>query len=257
MKKADLDAFTDLLRGQRENYLREFRKAEEGLEAITEERESELEEHAQEEQTARYLSRLDDRTLYALKEIDAASQRILDGAYGKCECCHRAITLARLSALPATRLCARCAALNQHNPGARVVEAQPVATASIPADLSLLSDRELAEAINEHLKEDGRLDTAEMRVAVRRGVVFLTGILPSETEHQIVRQIVTDVLGLKEVVDHIQLEQLVWLREARLNETAPEANQSWKEPTRTEDIVESEEEDKEFAAPAKPTPEEE
>jgi hypothetical protein len=47
-------------------------QAEEGLEAIAEERESELEEHAQEEQSARFLTRLDDTILFAVKEIDAA-----------------------------------------------------------------------------------------------------------------------------------------------------------------------------------------
>jgi RNA polymerase-binding transcription factor DksA len=79
------------------------------LEACAEERESELEECAQEEQTALYLSRLDDRALRAVQEIDAALQRILDGAYGNCESCHTPIDEARLSALPATRICSKCA----------------------------------------------------------------------------------------------------------------------------------------------------
>jgi RNA polymerase-binding transcription factor DksA len=255
MKQLTLTEFADLLRRQREHYLREFRKAEEGLESIDAEREIELEEHAQEEQMARYLSRLDDHTLHEVKEIDSALQRIIDGAYGKCESCHRAIAQARLRALPATRLCARCAARNERKPGTAPVETETSAAASIPADLSLLSDRELAEAINEHMKEDGRLDTAELRIAVRRGVVFLTGILPSETEHQILRQIVTDVVGLKEVVDHIQLETLLWEREGRTKEPAPEVTQPGQEAPGTEDIVESAEEGEEYVAPAKPTAE--
>jgi RNA polymerase-binding transcription factor DksA len=255
MKQLTLTKFADLLRRQREHYLREFRKAEEGLESIDAEREIELEEHAQEEQMARYLSRLDDHTLYEVKEIDSALQRIIDGAYGKCESCHRAIAQARLRALPATRLCAKCAARNERKSGAAPVESETPAAASIPADLSLLSDRELAEAINEHLKEDGRLDTAELRVVVRRGVVFLTGILPSETEHQVLRHIVTDVVGLKEVVDHIQLETLLWERQGRTKEPAPEVTQPGQEAPGTEDIVESTEEGEEYVAPAKPTAE--
>jgi DnaK suppressor protein len=110
MKKQTLDALRVLLRRQREDYLREFRKAEDGLEACAAERESEPEEHAQEEQIVRYLSRLDDRTFHAVQEIDAALQRILDGVYGNCESCHREIDEARLNALPATRRCAQCAA---------------------------------------------------------------------------------------------------------------------------------------------------
>ena len=110
MKKQTLDLLSAVLQRQREHYLREFRRAEEGLEACAEERESEFEECAQEEQTARYLSRLDDRTFRAVQEIDAALQRILDNAYGNCESCHTGIDEARLSALPATRVCAKCAA---------------------------------------------------------------------------------------------------------------------------------------------------
>jgi hypothetical protein len=86
-------------------------------------------------------------------------------------------------------------------------------------------------------------------------VVFLTGILPSETEHQILRQIVTDVVGLKEVVDHIQLETLLWEREGRTKEPAPEVTQPGQEAPGTEDIVESAEEGEEYVAPAKPTAE--
>jgi RNA polymerase-binding transcription factor DksA len=35
---------------------------------------------------------------------------MLDGAYGSCETCHTKIDEARLIALPATRLCGKCAA---------------------------------------------------------------------------------------------------------------------------------------------------
>ena len=122
---------------------------------------------------------------------------------------------------------------------------------------SLLDDVELAEAIREHLKEDGRIDSEELRILCRNGVVHLSGALPSEPEHQILLQIVTDILGLKEVVDRIQLEELVWERESRTKESPPEVLLPGQEPPGTEDIVESGEEGKEFTAPAKPTPEEE
>ena len=79
MNKEQLESVAQLLRQQRNHFLQEFRRAEQGLDAIAEERESELEEHAQEEQTARLLTRLDDQTLRAIKEIDAALQKILDG----------------------------------------------------------------------------------------------------------------------------------------------------------------------------------
>ena len=85
MDRKLLDSFAELLHKQRKEYLDQFRRAEEDLESIAAERESELEEHAQEEQSARLLTRMDDRTPHAVQEIDAALQRLLKGTYGSCE----------------------------------------------------------------------------------------------------------------------------------------------------------------------------
>jgi RNA polymerase-binding protein DksA len=252
-----LEMFGEQLREQRRRYLDEFRRAEADLEAINEDRESELEEHAQEEQSARLLKRMDDRTLQAVREIDAALQRILEANYGVCEACGHAIAIARLRVLPATPYCTDCEARNEKQTAPPQVEAESPATAPVPEDLSLLDNAELAAAIREHLKEDGRVDAAELRIVCRGGAVHLSGVLPSESEHQILLQIVTDVLGLKEVVDRIQLEELVWERESRTKEIPPEVLPPGQETPETEDIVESSEEGKEFTAPAKPTPEEE
>jgi RNA polymerase-binding transcription factor DksA len=256
MDQQVFDSFAQLLRQQRGRYLKEFRNAETGLDVIAEERESELEEHAQEEQTARLLSRLDDQTLHAVKEIDAALQRILDGTYGKCESCHKPVSLGRLQILPATRFCRACSARNQARPGV-VVSPETPSKAPVPTDLNLLSDRELVEAIREHLKEDGRIDMEELHIACRKGVVYLSGTLPSEAEHQILLQTLTDVMGFEEIVDHLETEALLWQTEKRTREVGPEITPRWQEPPASEDIVESAEEDKDFIAPAKPTPSEE
>jgi len=257
MKKEVLDSLQRLLREQRDHFLQEFRRAEEGLDVIAEERESELEEHAQEEQTARLLTRLDDRTLHAVKEIDAALQKILDSTYGKCEACHKWISTVRLRSLPATRFCRRCAARSESPPIMAGSAAETFPEGPIPADLSLLSDQELTEAIREHLKEDGRIDLEELHVVCRKGVIYLSGVIPGEAEHQILLQTLTDVMGLKEIVDHLEIEELLWQTEKRTKEVGPEIMPRWQEPPSTEDIVESAEENKEFVAPAKPTPGEE
>ena len=257
MDRNFLDTFAEQLRAQRRQYLDEFRRAEADLESIAEEREIELEEHAQEEQSARLLKNMDDRTLHAVREIDAALQRILKANYGTCEACGGAVAIARLRALPATRYCTDCEARNEKQAVPPAEKIETPSMAALPEDLSLLDDAELAEAIREHLKEDGRIDTEELRILCRNGVVHLSGALPSEPEHQILLQIVTDILGLKEVVDRIQLEELVWERESRTKELPPEVLPPGQEAPGTEDIVESSEEGKEFIAPAKPTPEEE
>jgi len=256
MDKELFDSLAQLLREQRRHFLKEFRSAEKGLDVIAEERESELEEHAQEEQTARLLTRLDDQTLHAVQEIDAALQKILDGSYGKCEACHKPISLARLRSLPATRFCRGCAARSEGQRVAAGAAPEAPAAAPLAADLSLLSDREVIEAIQEHLKEDGRIDMEELHVVCRKGVVYLSGTLPSEAEHQILLQTLTDVMGFKEIVDHLEVEELLWQTEKRTREVGPELTPRWQEPPASEDIVESDEEGKEFVAPAKPTPEE-
>jgi RNA polymerase-binding transcription factor DksA len=211
---------------------------------MAEERESELEEHAQEEQSARLLTRMDDRTLHAVQEIDAALQRLLKGTYGTCETCGGTIPIARLRTLPATRYCKGCEAKHEKEPPAPPEEAETPSIAPVPEDLSLLDDSELAGVIREHLKEDGRIDTEELRIVCRKGIVHLSGVLPSEAEHLIVLQIVTDVLGLREVVDRIQIEELLWERESRTKEKSPGYLPPGQEPAGTEDVVESNEEGK-------------
>lgn len=255
MDKNIVESLAELLRNKRNQFLREFRRAEAGLEAIAEERESELEEHAQEEQSARFLTRLDDRTLLAVKEIDAALERMIRGTYGVCENCHRAIPVGRLRSLPATRFCTKCAAQNEAQP-VTAHEAKPVAAAPIPADLVLLDDRELAESVREHLRDDGRIDMQELHVECRNNVLYLSGKLPSETEHQILLHTLTDVLGIKEINDRLDIEELLWETDRRAREQAPEELKRWEDSPGTEDIVESNEEGTEFIAPGKPTPDE-
>jgi hypothetical protein len=123
--------------------------------------------------------------------------------------------------------------------------------------LALLTDRELIEAIQEHVKEDGRIDTEELHVVCRKGIVYLSGVLPSEAQHQILVQTLTDVMGFKEIVDHIEVEELLWENDKRTKEPAPETTTRWEESPTTEDVVESTEDGREFVAPAKPTPGEE
>ena len=108
MDKKTVESFGQLLRNQRKGFLEKFRRAEEDLGFIAEDRESELEERAQEERSARLLASLDDRTVRAVREIDAALQRLVDGKYGICETCGKRIRDARLRALPATRFCKNC-----------------------------------------------------------------------------------------------------------------------------------------------------
>ncbi|MBI2090260.1 MAG: TraR/DksA C4-type zinc finger protein [Deltaproteobacteria bacterium] len=255
MDKTLLEELARALQKQRKVCLHEFKEAETGLRLIAEDRESELEESAQSHRTARFLSRRDDRTIREVEEIDAALERIEAGNYGKCQGCAQSIPIARLRFLPATRYCVECA--GKREKGAPATRAEISHTVELPGDLGLLSDGELETQIHENVKADGRVDTEELRIVCRQGVVYLYGAVPSEKEHQILVEILTDVLGLKEVVDRIGLDEILWQREERSKREETAKTLPWEEPVGTEDIVETAEEGKEFSPPDRPIPEEE
>jgi RNA polymerase-binding protein DksA len=249
--------FIDALQRRRAHLVGEVADTAAELHSIQEERESELEELAQEDRAARALAHLEDRAKHEIAEIDMALRRLTEGTYGRCEGCGEPIAAERLRAVPATRLCLACARAHETaRPGAPPEEGvrHP---ALVPPDLRLLSDRELAAYVREQVRQDGRVDLEELRLVCRHGVVHLEGALPSEAEHSMLLQLLTDVLGLAEIVDHLQVQELLWEREERAK-TAPAAEPfPRREPYGTEDIVESVEEGIEYVPPVSPTPEEE
>jgi RNA polymerase-binding transcription factor DksA len=103
------DELATLLRRQRRALFDTVAAAERDLEFIAEDRESELEEHAQDERAARLAARLDDRGKLEIEAIDAALWRLAEGRYGECVRCNALIPLERLRVVPATLHCVACA----------------------------------------------------------------------------------------------------------------------------------------------------
>lgn len=257
MTPATVKALTNQLLRQRAILVGEVADAESDLRFIAEDREADFEEHAQEERAARLLADRDEQGKRQIEAIDAALRRIADGTYGTCESCTAPISPDRLHALPATRWCVDCAhAQEQLRP---VIAGEETSSHSepIPSDQGLLSEREREEEIRERVRTDGRIDLEELRIVYRHGVVHLDGALPSETEHSILRHVLTDECGVEELVDHIQVQAGVWEREDR-TKVAPLARQTPGEgPYGTEDIVESLEEGLDYTPPVSPTADEE
>jgi RNA polymerase-binding protein DksA len=257
MNNKELDQFADELQRQRALLVGEVIDTEKELRSIQEEREIEMEELAQEDRAARALAHLDDRAKHEIAEIDAALRRIAEGTYGTCEGCDGLIAEERLRAVPATRFCINCA--REHEAAQAVIPHEEVVhhPGRVPPDLSTFSDQELEQYVREQVREDGRIDTDEVRIVCRHGVVHVEGALPSEVEHSILLQLLTDVLGLEEIVDHVQVQEVLWEREER-TKTAPATEpRPEREPYGTEDIVESLEEGVDYVPPVNPTPEEE
>jgi RNA polymerase-binding protein DksA len=246
------------LRRQRAALLKEFFDAEADLRFIGEDREAELEERAQEERAARVLSRLDDRSLREIAEIHAALQRLIDGTYGQCLDCGRAIPLPRLRALPTAAFCVDCAREEEATPAAARAPTEARHPGRLAADLDPLLDREVEEALWELVGEDRRIDMQELRLVCRHGVVHLDGAVPSEAEHRMLVGLVTDVAGCEDVVDRLQVNELLWERADRSRPAPPEHTRPARfEPVGTEDVVESTEEGLDYLAPDRPPPEEE
>jgi RNA polymerase-binding protein DksA len=257
MNEKELEVFTEALQSQRALLVGEVVDSETELRSIQEDREIELEELAQEDQAARSLARLDDRAKHEIMEIDAALLRVAEGTYGTCEECGGPIAAERLHALPATRFCIDCA--REQGTARPVVPPEEAARhpGRVPPELSLFSDRELEEYLREQVQADGRVDMDELRLVYRHGVAYLEGTLPSEGEHSILLQLLTDVTGLEEIVDHLQVKELLWEREDRPEVEQAEKRLPGAEPSDTEDIVESLEEGIDYVPPVSPTPEEE
>jgi DnaK suppressor protein len=237
--------------------VKQFFDAEAHLRSIAEEREAEIEERAQEERAARVLASIDDRSLREIADIDAALQRLIDGTYGQCAACDQAIPLVRLRAMPTAAFCVECARRKEARP-LEPAPREPQHPGRLPADLDHLLDREVEEVLRELVRQDRRVDTEELRIVCRHGVVHLEGAVPSEAEHQIVVKLVTDVAGCEEVVDHLRVNELLWERAGRSRPTPRERTGPARfEPIGTEDVVESAEEGIDWVAPDRPPPEEE
>jgi RNA polymerase-binding protein DksA len=248
---------TQALRRQRATLLEQFAHGEASLRSIGEDRAPELEERAQEERAARVLVGLDDRRLHEIADIHAALQRIIDGTYGRCLGCERPIPLTRLHALPTVAFCLACAREEESSPS-EAPATEPAHPGKLPADLDLLLDREVEEALRQLVREDRRLDLDELRLVCRHGVVHLDGAVPSEVEHQMLRKLVTDVAGCEEVVDHVRVNELLWERAERSRTAPPSRTRPARfEPVGTEDVVESTEEGLDWMAPDRPPPDEE
>ena len=66
----------------------------------------------------------------------------------------------------------------------------------------------------------------------------------------------TTLFAVKEIVDHLDIEELLWQNDRRARELRPEETTRWKDSPGSDDIFETNEEGTEFIAPVKPPPEE-
>ncbi|MCF8062283.1 MAG: TraR/DksA C4-type zinc finger protein [Deltaproteobacteria bacterium] len=180
--------------------------------------EVEPEEAGQKEWTAQGIDQLDTQVEKEIENIDLALGEMETAGYGWCDSCGRKIPFRRLKAIPWTHLCPRCARTTAGPTAAEGTEAGIGGEMTSPSDLSSLypdaSDEELKEEILARLKEEERLDTQELEISVRSGVVILEGAVPSVTEHRMLTDLLEE-MGVGRVEDHLTENPLLWERPDR------------------------------------------
>jgi RNA polymerase-binding transcription factor DksA len=203
---------------QRSAILQRRSANEASSEQLESNREIELQERAQEERIVAVLDNLEDRDQERLREIDSALERLAAGDL-TCENCGRSIEEERLRVNPTLRFCAECAS-RLENPKTSETPDETPDSAPLPPDLDILDEDELRDRLFELIREDGQVDTDELQISTRNGVVFLEGAVPSETEHEMLLNILTDVAGVREIKDNPEVQRLAWEREDRSKEEA-------------------------------------
>src|SRR5919106_4454494 len=173
MKKDLLREFADQLQKQRRTLIKEAAENDQALRSISETREAELEEEAQQERDSRVLERLDEQQERRLRDIDDALARIEAGTYGHCANCRKPIGEERLRSTPTATLCRECSERLETHLGETEQGDEPPATGHLPPDLEQLDDEELAQHLTELVREDGQVDMNELQIAARSGVVYL------------------------------------------------------------------------------------
>jgi DnaK suppressor protein len=150
-----------------------------------------------------------------MDQIDIAINKILVGEYGICENCGDEIPLRRLKALPWTRLCIDCARDLERSLHVPEPAEEPPQITELPDEYQGLSNNQILSIVREQIGKDGRIDTEELNISIRDGALYLEGTVAGEPEHQILLQIVMDVLGFTTVVDHLEVNELPFERADR------------------------------------------
>jgi DnaK suppressor protein len=259
MKKNLLRQLSDQLQKQRRALIKEAAENDRALRSISETREAELEEEAQQERDSRVLEQLDKQQERRLRDIDDALARIEAGIYGYCVNCRKPIGEERLRSTPTTTVCRECSERAEMQLGEPQQGEEGPEAGRLPPDLEHLDDEELAEHLSELVREDGQVEMNELQIRAHSGVVYLDGAVPSEPERNVLLNILTDVAGIQEIVDNLDVQRLAWERNSRSRNEPALDREPGKIPDQepyggTEDINLTKEEGVTYEPPENPPP---
>ena len=260
MNKNFVRSIAERLQRERRELIDELSQRQKRAKRLPGDIQPEYREQAQTEIAGGITGAIEERQQDRLGNIDDALVRIEGGNYGQCQSCGRVIDEERLEANPTTTFCGDCASREETDAAGQAEESAQEDTpesGTLPPDLALMDDEELQEHLRELVAEDGQVDMHELEIVARNGVVYLEGSVPSEPEHAILLNILTDIAGVQEVVDHLEVQRLAWEREDRWKDEDTQDVQPGTIPNQepyggTEETVLAEEEGVTYEPPENP-----
>ncbi len=206
MSKEDILFLRNMLIERRSSILEIVRRLAAAWQEL-EEPAIEVEEEAQKASIAKPYDKLDENGKIEIEQIDLALIKMSLGDYGVCESCGDDIAPRRLHVIPWARLCVECARdyEKQHRSLPHMYET--VGSGKVPDEYQGLPNEQIVHLIYERLQTDERIDTEELRIFFRKGVVFLEGTIESEAEHDLIVQTLTDSMGFSSIVDRIEINE--------------------------------------------------
>ncbi len=178
-----------------------------------EERAIEIEEEAQKASITKPYDQLDFNGKIEIEQIDLALTKMSVGEYGICESCGDDISPRRLNVLPWARLCVDCARDYEklHRTLPRTIESE--VEAKIPDEYQGLTNDQIVHLIHERLQADERIDADELKLALRKGILYIDGSVSGEIDRENIVQVLTEVLGFSAIVDRMETGELILDRE--------------------------------------------
>lgn len=171
--------------------------------------EIELEENAGKESAAREMERRNEILQAEIQNIDNALTKINENEYGICEACEEPIGLKRLRAIPWARYCVACAGARERMYGGGIE------TPTVSSGEEEMTDEEIVEEIRIVLRNDGRVKSHELEISCDDGIIYLDGVLPGESDHRVLLDLIEDILDHAEVVDNLRIDRQLWERRDR------------------------------------------
>jgi len=207
MSKEEVVFLRNMLLERRSSILERVRRLAAAWQEL-EEPAIELEEEAQKASLVKPYDKLDENGKIEIEQIDLALIKMSLGDYGVCESCGDDIAPRRLQVIPWARLCVECARDYEKQHRSLPQTSEAVASGKVPDEYQGLTNEQIVHLIYERLQTEERIDTEELRISLRKGVVFLDGTLESEAEHDLILQILADSMGFSSLIDRVEINEL-------------------------------------------------